>query len=484
MKNTLTIIGLGAGDIEQLPLGVYRTMLKSENVYLRTKEHPVVSELENEGVKYNSFDAVYEKHDGFEEVYQEIVTTLICEAKKRSIVYAVPGHPLVAERTVQLLLDQKEELQVELFIAGGQSFLDALFTAVKVDPINGFQLLDGTSLNEDEIGTRQAVFIGQVYDSFIASEVKLTLMEKYPYNHDVFIVTAAGSKGESVERVSLYELDHHTKLSNLTSVYVPPLQEFADTYQEFSTLKQIIAKLRAPEGCPWDKEQTHESLKKYLIEEVYELLSAIDEEDIDGMVEELGDVLLQIMLHAQIGTDEGLFTIQDVVKSISSKMVRRHPHVFGDVAVANSEEVVANWIAIKQAEKNTDDHSLLDRVEKGLPSLLRAYDYQKIAAKKGFDWKNAKDAWMKVKEEMKEFQLELEAEDEKKRLQEFGDVLFSLVNVGRLLNIHPEEALAMTNEKFYRRFNYVEEKVNESNKDFSDFSLEELDGFWEETKLK
>ncbi|MEI5909501.1 nucleoside triphosphate pyrophosphohydrolase [Bacillus spongiae] len=482
MKNTITIIGLGAGDIEQLPLGVYRTLLKSDKLYLRTKEHPVVADLENEGLQYDSFDSIYEKYDQFELVYQEIVEILIKNAEKQSILYAVPGHPLVAEQTVQLLFEKADMNQIDVKVLGGQSFLDALFTAVKVDPIEGFQLLDGTALKKEEIHISQSIFIGQVYDAFIASEVKLTLLEKYPYDHKVFIITAAGSKAESVEEVPLYELDHHTKLSNLTSVYVPPVQEFTETYKEFATLKEIIAKLRGPDGCPWDQEQTHATLKKYLIEEVYELLSAIDEDNIEGMIEELGDVLLQVMLHAQIGEDEAMFSIYDVFESISSKMVRRHPHVFGTVSVENADEVIVNWEAIKQQEKAETHQSLLDKVEKGLPALLRAYDYQKIAAKQGFDWENTEGAWSKVKEEIKEFQEEAEGRNEQKKIAEFGDVLFSLINVARLYGFHPEEALAMTNEKFYLRFSYVEKKVRESGRDFTSFSLDELDRFWEESK--
>ncbi len=168
----------------------------------------------------------------------------------------------------------------------------------KIDPIEGFQLLDGTSLQRDEIQIRQHVIIGQVYDAFVASEVKLTLMEKYPDDYEVFLVTAAGSKEEKVRKLPLYELDHDMTLDNLTSLYVPPIVEQAQAYKEFSTLRHIITDLRGPNGCPWDKEQTHLSLKKYLIEEAYELLAAIDQDDIENMIEELGDVLLQIMLHA------------------------------------------------------------------------------------------------------------------------------------------------------------------------------------------
>ncbi|MGV3466250.1 MAG: nucleoside triphosphate pyrophosphohydrolase, partial [Heyndrickxia sp.] len=456
MSNQITIIGLGAGDMDQLPLGIYKLVKNAKVLFLRTKEHPVVKELETEGIHFTSFDEVYERNDQFEKVYEEITEQLLAAANNENIVYAVPGHPLVAEKTVQLLLERGETKGVEILIGGGQSFIDPLFAAVKADPIEGFQLLDGTDLHRDDIHTNQHLIIGQVYDAFSASNVKLTLMEKYPDNYQIFIVTAAGSKEESIKELPLYELDRQVEINNLTSVYVPPMKE--TQLKEFSSLRSIIADLRGPNGCPWDKKQTHLSLKKYLIEEAYELLEAIDEDDIDHIVEELGDVLLQVMLHAQIGEDEGMFSIEDVIESISDKMIRRHPHVFGDVVANDVEDVLKNWSEIKEREKGHEaKKSILDEVGKGLPSMIRAYEYQKRASKLGFDWDLAEEAWKKVLEEMKEFQAEITKKDKKKQLSEFGDLLFAMVNVGRLLSIYPEEALEMTNQKFKRRFQFIEE---------------------------
>ncbi|MBO1004716.1 nucleoside triphosphate pyrophosphohydrolase [Pseudogracilibacillus auburnensis] len=483
MMNEIMIIGLGAGDIEQLPYGIYKTLKQADHLFLRTKEHPVVEQLIEEGISFQSFDVIYEKHDQFEAVYEEIAETLIDKATISNIVYAVPGHPMIAEKTVQLLLERNLE-DIKVTIGGGQSFLDGLFTAVKVDPIDGFQLLDGTSLALADIHIHQHLIIAQVYDSFIASDVKLTLMEKYPDDYEVTIVTSAGGADEKLEKVPLYEIDRKTGLNNLTSLYVPPVTSQEMAYQEFSTLREIIAELRGPNGCPWDKEQTHSSLKKYLIEEAYELLDAIDRDDIDNMIEELGDVLLQVMLHSQIGEDDGMFSIEDVIESISAKMVRRHPHVFAKEQVESTEEVLSNWEDIKAAEKapSTSDSALLDKVSGGFPAMLRANEYQKTAARVGFDWTYAKDAWEKVKEEMQEFADELENGNRQKQLDEFGDLLFAMINVARLLDIHPEEALQMANEKFYRRFSYVEAKVLESGRLFNDFTLDELDLFWNEAK--
>ncbi|GIN88387.1 MazG family protein [Heyndrickxia sporothermodurans] len=482
MKGKITIVGLGAGDLNQLPLGIYRILKSTEKIYLRTKEHPVIQELEQEGFIYTSFDHVYEKHEQFEDVYEEIMNLLLEAAMQDEIVYAVPGHPLVAEKTVQLLLEEGLKKNILTIISGGQSFIDALFTAVKVDPIEGFQLLDGTDLQLKDIQTNQHLIIGQVYDAFIASNVKLTLMEKYPDEYEVTIVTAAGSGEESLRKVPLFELDRQMTLNNLTSLYVPPMKEAS--LKEFTSLKEIISILRGPNGCPWDKKQTHQSLKKYLIEESYELLEAIDEDDIDHIIEELGDVLLQVMLHSQIGEDEGMFTIDDVIENISSKMIRRHPHVFGDQTVSNAEEVVENWREIKRAEKGEAESqtSISEQVGKGLPATIRAYNMQKFASKLGFDWDRADESLKKVQEEIKEFEIELEKGNKESQIFEMGDLLFSVINTARLMSIHPEEALEMANQKFIRRFSYVEQQVAKSGKAFNDFTLEELDSFWNMAK--
>lgn len=486
MLKIIEIVGLGAGDLEQIPFGVYKKLLQAEHLFLRTKEHPVIKELEKEGIIYTSFDSVYEKHQQFEAVYQEIAAALLNKAQMAPVIYAVPGHPLVAERTVQLLLEKGPAQGVEIVIGGGQSFVDALFQALRIDPIEGFQLLDGTALKLDSFQQSQHIFISQVYDRFVASEVKLTLMERYPDDYEVMIVTAAGSTNEEIRKVPLYELDRQVTINNLTSVYVPPVKDEQILLKNFSKLRKIIAALRAPDGCPWDREQTHESLKKYLIEETYEVVDAIDSGDIDHLIEELGDVLLQVMLHGQIGEDEGYFTIDDIIEVLAEKMIRRHPHVFGTVKVEGTEDVLRNWEEIKKKEKGKQDVSLLKGVSYSLPNLMRAYELQKKAAKVGFDWKEIRPALDKVKEELQEFEDELNGSGEQTIFakEEFGDLLFALVNVSRFLNIHPEEALFAANEKFIRRFRFVEEQVESSGRSFADFTLEELDQFWDEAKVK
>lgn len=479
--NTIHIIGLGAGDLDQLPLGVYKKLKAADNLYVRTEDHPVLTELVQEGVTFKSFDSVYEKHDAFSPVYEEIAETLIDLSKQASVIYAVPGHPLVAEQTVQNLIAAEKQGLCRLAIEGGHSFLDSLFGALRIDPIEGFQLMDGTEMTSDQVNMTQHLLIAQVYDSFSASEVKLTLMEKYPDDYPVTIVTAAGSADEVLRTVPLHELDRSAEVNNLTTVYVPPAAEQTQRLKEWQTFRSIIAKLRSPEGCPWDREQTHESLSPYLIEEAHELLQAIQEGDDEAIADELGDVLLQVFLHAQIGQDNGYFQLEDVLESISAKMIRRHPHVFGDATAEDADQVVANWQEIKAQEKPAAA-SLLEGQDRFSSSLTTSFNYQKKAAKVGFSWPDAAGAWDKFHEELQEFQQEVAKGSKARQLDELGDLLFTLVNLARFFELSPEEAMMQANRKFQRRFSYVEQQVKEGTGNFSDYTLEQLDDFWNQAK--
>ncbi|WP_440897293.1 nucleoside triphosphate pyrophosphohydrolase [Amphibacillus sp. Q70] len=479
--NQIEVIGLGAGDIEQLSLGIYHKLIEAKiPLFVRTADHPVVQTLTKEGIDYQTFDSIYQSSDQFEAVYQEIVNQLISEAKGQGkIRYAVPGHPMLAERTVQLLLEQEE---VVINIIGGQSYLDDLFTAINVDPIEGFQFLDATNFGRTQIDYTSHLIFCQVYDQFIASEIKLTLLEDLPPEHPIIVVESAGSSSEQINAIQLVELDQKVHLSNLTSVYVNPVEKESLPHQ-FNQLREVIALLRGPGGCPWDQKQTHESLRPYLIEEAYELIDAIDEEDDAHMIEELGDVLLQVMLHSQIGADHGYFTIDDVIRSIVEKMIRRHPHVFGDVAVNDVNAVVTNWQAIKAEEQGKEKVvSKLDRIPKSTSTLVTADALQKEAAKVGFDWQDPKAVYHKIQEELQEVS---EAMSRKKTVEieeELGDLLFSVVNLARHYKVNSDLALRQTNKKFIKRFQYIEQRLAKQDQDMSELTLKELDEIWEEAK--
>lgn len=478
----ITVVGLGAGDFEQLPMGVYRTLKNAKEVYMRTLDHPVVAELQKEGVSFISFDEVYEKHDEFLPVYQEIASTLIEKAEKEPVLYAVPGHPLVAEMTIQLLIEAEKKGEIQLSIEGGQSFLDAMFTTLKIDPIDGFQMVDGATFSVHHVHMQNHLLIAQVYDQISASHVKLTLMEKYPDDYEVTIITAAGSKEEVIKTVPLYELDHVAEINNLTTVYVPPVQDAKEALKEFSTLREIIATLRSPEGCEWDRAQTHESLTRYLLEEAHEAIQAVNEQDDDHMIEEFGDLLMLVLMNAQIGEDEGYFNLEDIIQAINEKMIRRHPHVFGDVHVESVAEINTNWEKIKKEEhQNYEDESVLKGEYRAASSLQTSYNYQKKAAKLGFEWGTTEAFWGKVEEELAELREAIEKGTKEEQIEEFGDVLTTLVNVARHYKISAEEAMVLANAKFAKRFGYVEQQVKSK---WKDYSVEALLQFWREAKDK
>lgn len=253
---------------------------------------------------------------------------------------------------------------------------------------------------------------------------------------------------------------------------------------EFDRLVNIMARLRGPDGCPWDREQTHQSLKSYLIEEAYEALDAIDREDDEDLRDELGDVLLQIVFHAQLARENGRFTLDDVAAATSEKLVRRHPHVFGNAVASTPGQVVENWEAIKSLEKRGKglNPSILGGIPRQLPALLRARRVQERAARSGFDWTNTSEVVDKVYEEMDEFLEAWRDADQRAVEEELGDLLFSLVNLSRFLKVCPEDALRKTIGKFEDRFRYIERELGRQGKNPQNASLEEMDRLWEASK--
>lgn len=251
--------------------------------------------------------------------------------------------------------------------------------------------------------------------------------------------------------------------------------------EKFMRLVEIMARLRAPGGCPWDREQTHESLKKYMVEEAYEACDAIDSGEDRQIAEELGDVLLQVVFHAQVASEEKRFTIEDVLDAINTKLVSRHPHVFGELKLDNSEQVLQHWESFKVREKQ-ERQSILDGIPRDLPALLKAHRIQERVARVGFDWEKVEDVFCKVKEELREFEEACYSQEDDRIEDELGDLFFAVVNVARFLEKDPEAALQRTIRKFTRRFNYIEQQVKQSGQDLQSVSLEVMDKYWEESK--
>ncbi|MEK7399394.1 MAG: nucleoside triphosphate pyrophosphohydrolase [Candidatus Poribacteria bacterium] len=253
--------------------------------------------------------------------------------------------------------------------------------------------------------------------------------------------------------------------------------------ESFGQLVEIIAKLRSDDGCPWDREQTHETLKTGIIEEAYEVIETIDEKDDEKFEEELGDLLMQVLLNAQIAKDEGKFNILGVIQRISEKLIRRHPHVFGDLEVKDSQEIMQNWERIKSEERaERDENSLMDGVPINLPALIQARKVQSRASRVGFDWDKADDVLKKVDEEVEELKEGISKRDKENIEEEIGDILFSIVNLSRFLDVEPEGALRKTTAKFIRRFKKMESLIADDGKKITDFDLTGLDKIWDSIK--
>lgn len=300
------------------------------------------------------------------------------------------------------------------------------------------------------------------------------LLNQYPPEHALQVVERGQDGTTHAREVSLGALTEFAP-EDAVAVLVPALP-MASSIERF---QETIAHLRAPEGCPWDRKQTHESLRPYLLEETYEVLDALDSGDADALREELGDLLLQIILHSQIAVDSGEFRMADVVAGINAKIVHRHPHVWGDVQVTGDEDVKVNWDKIKQAEKNHEGTSRLQGVPKSLPALTQSFSYQDRAARVGFDWDTIDPVLDKLREEMGEL---LAAESSDEKFHEMGDVLFVAVNLARWMGVDPESALRGANHRFYQRFHYIEEQAAAQGRELDRMTLEEMDVLWDEAK--
>lgn len=483
MRHTLTIVGIGPGDQRFLTMEAIEAMEKANLVYFRTHKHPVVEKLHAMGIVSESFDATYDTSENFDVVYEQIADTLIKKLDDDDVTYAVPGNPFVAERTVELLQEKVEATAHGVEFIYGTSFIDAILSTLHKDPVHGLKVIDALQLDSQRPDPDTDVIVIQVYNSMVASNTKLKLMDYYDDEHEVLVVRGAGIKGEEIIRpIPLYELDRQDILDHLTSVYIPKVENKSGKYA-FSDLVTIMDKLRSENGCPWDRKQTHMSLKPYLIEEAYEVLEAIDTEDFYLLEEELGDLLLQVVFHAQIANENGFFSIQDVMVQICEKLIRRHPHVFADVAVDTADEVLVNWEAIKREEKEETTHyASMGRIPKEMPALMRSYKVQGKAADVGFDWDDVTGALDKVSEEWAELMEIIDSGQRDLIEEEIGDLIFAVVNVARFMKIRPELALQKTIDKFLRRFQYIEETLAGKGKKMENSTLEEMDFYWNEAK--
>ena len=525
----VTVVGLGPGAIGLISLETLEALQQAEQVIVRTAKHPAVADFPRYSIRFIACDDLYEQHDTFEHVYQAIMDRVLEAARGGAVVYAVPGDPLIAEHAVQLLLqagrEQPDDVRITVLPALGA--VNLMLARLQLDPGDGLRIADARDpllrprseapLPEEHQAYHGAVPLDttlptlwlQVDTPLVAGNLKVVLLEGYPPEHPVTVLTAVGAAGEEQVTVApLAEFDRGPAITHLTSLYVPPLP-WEQRRHTLTDVRLIMALLRGEHGCPWDREQDMRSIRRTVIEEAYETVDAIDRDDPDAIAGELGDLLLNIIFLAQLGAEEGVFDFDDVTQALADKLIRRHAHVFGEAEARTATAVLANWEQIKAGERaEKGETSIFDDVPHALPALARSQKLQKRAARVGFDWVDFRGPLAKLHEELEEVSLELGITDtwprppllrdpltsapdsaqrvaaaEKARLtHEAGDILFAAVNLCRFLHLDAEEVMREAYDRFVRRFHRVEAAVHAHGQQVEALSLTELDQIWLEVK--
>ena len=489
----IVVVGLGPGGHDHVTVETREAIASAEHRYLRTAIHPSADLVPDA----TTFDHLYDAADTFDDVYTDIASSLIRAAGEHGeILYAVPGSPLVLERTVRYL---READDVDVVLLPALSFLDVAWARLGVDPVDaGVRLVDGHEFATAAAGERGPLLVAHTHANWVLSDIKLAVDEAAG-DEPVTILHALGTPDEQIVEVPWADLDRTIDADHLTSLWIPNLAApVGAAYVRFHALTRTLR-----EQCPWDIEQTHDSLIPHLLEETYEVVDAIHALDANAtdpaaavhgtdpdadLIEELGDLLYQVEFHATIAEQEGRFTIADVANGIHDKLVRRHPHVFGHLAGTDLDtaEVLSNWDDIKRDEKSRT--SVFDGIPRSMPALAYAAKVGSKASKVGFDWPDVSGAFPKIAEETAELHEAMHHPDDDDeagtaaRTGELGDLLFAIVNVARHLHIDPELALRAATDKFRARFEGVERLARERSIELRGADLATLDALWDEVK--
>ena len=475
-RPVVVVVGLGPGGVEHVTAETIATIERIPHRYLRTTRHPN-AHLVNDAL---TFDDRYETADQWDDVYTAIVDDLVAAATEHGeVLYAVPGSPLVLERTVSAL---RADDRVRCDVLAAMSFLDVAWARLGIDPVEaGVRLVDGLDFAAAAAGDAGPLLIAHAHADWVLSDIKLAV-EEAGGEEQVVVLQRLGTPDELITETTWAELDRAVEADHLTCIYLPRLSApVGAAYVRFHELARTLR-----ERCPWDREQTHASLAPYLVEETFELVDALHALDLDdpatddALVEELGDVLYQVEFHATIAEQQGRFSMVDVANGVRDKLVRRHPHVFGGPAAPGIDEVLTNWEDQKRVEKGRT--SVFDGVAASLPALGYAQHLQRKAAKVGFDWPDVDGPLGKVDEERAELVDAMGGGEPARVADELGDLLFAVVNVARHLGVDAELALRAGANTFRRRFEAVERLAAERGIDLRTAGLERLDALWDEVK--
>lgn len=501
----LTLIPLATP--ETISPAALRALESADGIYLQTSQHPcampAVSLLDRLKKPYGTMDDLYNDSDDFDELNRRIAQRLatafrVPNTDDINIGYAVLGRGaspelirLLRELSANNGLDDANHGDEGLFSLSvlpssgyAEAAIAAAVNAGLADGFSDYNLRTAANLSDADVSVQ--LVIEEVDTPLRAGELKLLLGEYYPDEHPATVCSMGDDGGYKVKNVPLYSLDfaeNASKLDAATVLIIPPCPLTDRSRHGLDGLMEVMYRLRAPGGCPWDAEQTHESLRSSLIEESYEVLDAIDRSDITALEEELGDLLLQIVFHAIIEQERSEFTMRDVTTGIVNKLIYRHPHVFGTVKVKDSDDVLNNWEDLKKKEKHQQTvASAMESVPSSFPALMRSSKIQKKAAHVGFDWDCALDALPKVEEESAEVREAILSGDAAHTAEEVGDLFFACVNVARLLKIDPELALGSATDKFMNRFIRMEQLILSDGKLLEGMSFAELDEYWGKIK--
>ena len=466
--NTITIVILPAPAA--FTLAQQQLLTSGLPLYIQTEKHPSAQVLKALHLHAVSMDDLFESSPDFDALNSAIAAR-ICDAG--DCVYVATGNIQNSQLPAIRKLAQTRNILVCVLphLTAGEVAFPEREPAIAISAHDLPEQLD----------PEQNYVVEEIDSSIAAGEAKLFLSEFYP-DESLVILASDGKDGTYlVHEINLCDLDRQKSYDATTILYASRTEFEARTRHGFDDVMRIVRRLRAPNGCPWDREQTHVSLKNALVEESYELIDAIDEDDDAHICEEMGDVLLQFALHAVIAEEQSAFTYRDACTELVEKLIYRHPHVFGSIRVSGSDEVLKNWDALKMSQRGqTSQTEVLKSVPKSFPALLRSRKVQKKAADIGFDWENAQQAFYKIPEETNELQSAMEQGSNIE--EEMGDLLFTVVNVARLLKLEPEFLLMQATDKFISRFETMEKIAKSRGNELKDLSFFEQDKLWDEAK--
>jgi len=476
----ITLLGLGPGSPEMLTREAWDWLMALDTLYMRTKLLPITANLPGK-IKLVCFDDIYGDMADCETINKAIVEKILSLGRENlnGVTYAVPGHPFVAEATCPEIAERAEAEGIPVRVIDGLSFLEPTIRALGLDTINNLVLVDAVNLcfrQTPGFSPSSPALITRIYSQATAADVKLALMSVYPDDHPVRLVHGVGTRDERVEDLPLNVMDQNQEKGLLSSLYVPPLSANAS----FESFQEVVARLRAPDGCPWDREQTHQSLRPFLIEEAYEALDALDREDMPDLQEELGDLLLQIVLHAQIAAEDGDFNIHHVLDGIGTKLIRRHPHVFSDVDVEDVSGVIHTWELVKAEERRENGaegkQGMLDGVPQALPALLQAEEVIERVKRAAFNRLEDIGNVSAVEEG-----LSLIENAAGNQLEEIiGELLLAIASLAHSNGIGTEDALRKTLTRFRARFGRMETRALAAGSRLVELSAEEKERLWEQ----